>query len=114
MEQMEILSRRQGKIEVLELRGFLVLGPPVTRLDQTIDNLVVHGVFHLVLNLAEVKRLDSSGIGLLVRVLQLTKEHGGSVKLVKPSRQVCQALKMCQLLPLFPVFEEEAEALAAS
>lgn len=111
MEQFEIVSRRHGPTEVIQLRGPLVLGSPVTRLDQTIDNLVAHGVVQFILTLTEVRRLDSSGIGLLVRVLQLAKQHGGTVKLVKPSKPVTQALNMCQLLALFRVYEEEADAL---
>ena len=95
----------------MQLRGHLVLGPAVTRLDQTIENLVTHGVVEFVLTLREVRRLDSSGIGLLVRVLQLAKEHGGAVKLVAPSKPVSQALNMCHVLPLFQVFAEEADAL---
>ena len=114
MEQFEIVTRRHGPIEVMILRGFLVLGSPVTRLDQTIDNLIEHGVVEFVLTLTEVKRLDSSGIGLLVRVLQLAKQHGGTVKLVNPSKPVTQALKMCQVLPLFQVYAEEHDALATT
>ena len=48
--------------------------------------------------------MDSSGIGLLVMILSSTKEAGGSLKLVNPSKQVTQALKLCNLLPLFEVY----------
>lgn len=113
MEQLEIATRRHGEIEVLTLGGWLVLGPQVTKLDQTFDNLLHHGVVRFVLVLDALKRLDSSGIGSLARILQQARQQGGWVRLVSPSRQVTMALKMCQLLPLFQLFEQEHEAVTA-
>lgn len=113
MEQLEIRTRRHGDVEVLVLGGWLVLGPQVTQLDTTFDNLLSHGVNRFVLVVDGLKRLDSSGIGSLARVLQQTKQQGGWVRLVNPSRQVTMALKMCQLLPLFGVFEQEQDAISA-
>ena len=107
-------TRRHGDIEVLTLGGWLVLGPQVTKLDQTFDNLLDHGVVRFVLVLDALKRLDSSGIGSLARILQQAKQHGGWVRLVNPSKQVTMALKMCQLLPLFQLFEQEQDALTAA
>ncbi len=107
-------TRRHGDIEVLTLGGWLVLGPQVTKLDQTFDNLLSHGVVHFVLVMDALKRLDSSGIGSLARILQQAKQHGGWVRLVNPSKQVTMALKMCQLLPLFQLFEQEQDALTAA
>jgi anti-sigma B factor antagonist len=63
--------------------------------------------------MSEVTRLDSSGIGLLVSMLQESKRNGGSVKLVKPSNPVVSTLRMCAVLPLFEVFQEEDEAIAS-
>ena len=106
-------TRRHGEIEVLTLGGWLVLGPQVKKLDQTFDNLLKHGVVRFVLVLDALKRLDSSGIGSLARILQQAKQQGGWVRLVNPSKQVTMALKMCQLLPLFQLFEQEHEAVTA-
>jgi anti-sigma B factor antagonist len=66
-----------------------------------------------VLNLAGVDRLDSSGIGVLVWALQASKGSGGDTRLTQLPRVVAQTLKMCQLLPLFAVFDTDEAAIAS-
>jgi anti-sigma B factor antagonist len=82
-------------------------------MNETFDNLASHGSSRFVLSMGEVNRLDSSGIGLLVRMLERSKKAGGTVKLVRPSNAVSATLRMCCVLPLFEVFAEEGEAIAS-
>jgi len=112
VNSLEIAVLRHGDVTSLTLRGPLVLGPPVDNLRQTLDNLVAHGQNQIVLEISGIDRLDSSGIGLLVKALQSTKGAGGTVKLVNPPKVVLQTLTMCRLLPLFEVYEDQAEAIA--
>ena len=113
MNTLEISILKYGQVEAINLRGPLVLGPSVDNLREKVENFLAHGENQFVLNLTEVGRMDSSGIGLLVMILRSTKEAGGALKLVKPSTQVTQALRMCQLLPLFEVHDEEQSAIAS-
>ena len=111
MNVLEISILKYGQVEAITLRGPLVLGASVDSLRQRVENFLANGENKFVLNLAAVGRLDSSGIGLLVMILRSTKEAGGALKLVTPSTQVAQALRMCMLLPLFEVYEQEQEAV---
>jgi anti-sigma B factor antagonist len=113
LNTLEIKVTKYGEIESVELSGPLVLGVPVNNLKQKIDNLTAHGANQFVFNLTGVNRMDSSGIGLLVMIMSSTKEAGGALKLVNPSKQVTQTLKMCNLLPLFEVFSEEHQAISS-
>jgi anti-sigma B factor antagonist len=113
LNTLEINVMNHEGIEAVELSGVLVLGIPVNNLRQKIDNLTAHGATRFVFNLTAVTRMDSSGIGLLVMIMSSTKEAGGALKLVNPSKQVTQTLKMCNLLPLFEVFSEEQEAISS-
>ncbi|MBB5339408.1 STAS domain-containing protein [Tunturiibacter gelidoferens] len=113
MNTLEINIRNHEGIEAVELSGALVLGVPVNNLRQKIDSLTAHGATRFVFNLTGISRMDSSGIGLLVMIMSSTKEAGGALKLVNPSKQVTQTLKMCNLLPLFEVFSEEQEAISS-
>jgi anti-sigma B factor antagonist len=91
----------------------LALGEPVERLRATVEDLLSTGENRLVLDLEELATMDSSGIGLLSRLLTLSKQQGGSLKLVNPSKFVVQTLKLVGLLNLFEVFPE-TQAAAAS
>jgi anti-sigma B factor antagonist len=113
LNTLEISILRYGEVEAITLSGPLVLGASVDSLRQKMENFLDHGENQFVLNLTGVGRLDSSGIGLLVMILRSAKEAGGSLKLVNPSTQVTQVLRMCNLLPLFEVYGEEQEAIAS-
>ena len=110
---MDIEVRSQGKVKVIKLRGRLALGESVERLRATVEDLLNSGENRLVLDLEELATMDSSGIGLLSRLLTLSKQQGGSLKLVNPSKFVVQTLKLVGLLNLFEVFPE-TQAAAAS
>ncbi len=111
--QVDIEVRSQGVVKVIKLRGRLSLGEPVDRLRATLEDLIGAGENHLVLDLEELATVDSSGIGLLTRFLTSTKQQGGSLKLVNPSKFVVQTLKLVGLLNLFEVFTD-SQAAAAS
>jgi anti-sigma B factor antagonist len=107
----DIDIRRFGEVQVVRLRGSLTLGAPVDDLRHTLDQAIRAGDTNLVLNLGDIRWVDSSGIGVLVKSLTTAKQAGGSLKLVNPSKPALQTLKMCNLLPLFEVFTEESEAI---
>lgn len=111
MTPFEIDTLKHGDVESIRLRGHLVLGQPLDDLRQKMDNLATHGESQFVFNLEDVSRIDSSGVGLLVLILTSSKEAGGSLKLVNPSRQVTQVLQMCCVLPLFEVFSDDQQAI---
>src|SRR5215470_2248119 len=110
---LDIDVRTQGAVKIIKLRGRLALGEPVERLRATFEDLLSSGENRLVLDLEELATMDSSGIGLLSRFLTSTKQQGGSLKLVNPSKFVVQTLKLVGLLNLFEVFAD-AQSAAAS
>ncbi len=57
--------------------------------------------------------IDSSGLGVLARLLTAAKQRGGVLKLLKPSKFALQTLKMIGLLNLFEVFDDQQQALAS-
>ena len=108
---MDINVRRRSQVEVIQLRGQLRMGPAVDSLRQTIDEAFSSGDTRIVIDLAEVPMIDSSGIGLLVRSLTSAKHRGGSLKLVSPSKLALQTLKIVGLVNLFEIFNDEGEAV---
>ena len=108
---MDINVRRRSAVEVIQLRGPLRLGPAVDDFRRTLDESTAAGDIRIVLNMAEVPMVDSSGIGLLVKTLTGLKQRGGALKLVSPSRLTTQTLRIVGVLNLFDVFEDEDSAI---
>src|SRR5262249_25845963 len=91
--------------QVIQLRGALRLGTAVDELRQTFEEAIGNGDTRMVINLSEVPMIDSSGIGLLVRFLAPTKQRGGNIKLVQPSKFAVQTLRLIGVLNLFEIFD---------
>ena len=110
---MDIEVRSQGQVKVVKLRGRLSLGEAVDKLRATVEDLLGSGENRLVFDLGELATVDSSGIGLFSRFLTASKQQGGSLKLVNPSKFVVQTLKLVGLLNLFEVFPDAQSAVAS-
>lgn len=110
---MDIELRTLGPVKLVKLRGRLNLGDAVDRLRETLDDLIGSGDTRILLDLSEVPWIDSSGIGLLVKVLTSAKQQGGSMKLLNPSKFTIQILKMIALLDVFEIFEDQQQAAAS-
>ncbi len=110
---MDIDVRKQSNTNVIRLRGDLKIGQAAEDLRKTLEEFLANNEVRFVINMKDVNMVDSSGIGVLVRCLTTAKQRGGSLKLVNPSKLTLQTLKMVGLLPLFDVYGEESEAVAA-
>ena len=110
---MQIDVRTQGTVKVIKLNGRLALGESVDRLRETIHDLLASGDCRMVVDLADVPMLDSSGIGLLIKSLSQAKQAGGSLKLLNPSKFALQTLRMIGLLSQFEVFADQDQAVGS-
>jgi anti-sigma B factor antagonist len=68
---------------------------------------------NILLNLANVTRIDSTGIGMLVESVIVTAKEGGQLKLVNVPRLIHNILSTHRLLQAFDIYSTEAEALAS-
>ena len=102
-----------AEVKVIAPEGHLRIGDKVDQLRADIEHNLHAGHSRLVIDLTRVVSLDSTGIGVIVRALTLSKQQGGSLKLVNPAEQVTQTLKITGLLKLFDVYSDPASAIAA-
>ena len=100
-------------IQALDLEGEVdVYTAPVLR--QEIVGQVDSGVKHLLINLARVEYLDSTGLGILIGGVKRLKEQGGSLRLVGPSARITRIFEITGLNKIFDVYATEQEALGAA
>jgi anti-sigma B factor antagonist len=110
---LEIDVRKREEVQVIHLHGDLKIGDPVDSFRRTVEELFGNGDSRIVVNVADVPMIDSSGIGALVRLLTIAKQRGGALKLVNPSKLTVQTLKIVGLLNLFEIYQDEAEAVSS-
>ncbi len=68
---------------------------------------------HLILNLAEVEYMSSSGLRVFVSIMRSLKEKGRSLKLSNLSLAVKRVFEVVELMDMFDIFEDEKDALLA-
>jgi anti-anti-sigma factor len=98
---------------VLELTGDLTYAHR-EEFREAVEGLRQRGCRHLILDLAGVRFVDSSGLGLLALVAQHFKLAQGRVSLMRPQSYVREIMSLANITQLIPIYATEQEALAAS
>ncbi len=98
---------------ILDLEGNLTIGTADEELRRRVEELVARDQKYLLVNLAKVPIIDSSGIGGLVKSFTHAKSSGGKLKLLNPTRVAYQLLSITGLLSVFETFEDEGTAVAS-
>jgi anti-sigma B factor antagonist len=97
----------------VDLSGRITLGEASVGVRDVISNVMGKGNKKILLNLAEVSYIDSSGIGVLVSSFSTVRGQGGELKLVNPSKRICDLLQITKLYTLFDVKDDEATAVGS-
>jgi anti-anti-sigma factor len=110
---LQISIRESGDVTILDLQGRATIGVDSDLVSSHLQKLVAHGVRKLLLNLAALTKLDSSGITAITGTYVSLSRQGGSLKLLRPCGRVRAVLGVIRLLDLIPTFEDETQALAS-
>ncbi|MGQ9896978.1 MAG: STAS domain-containing protein [Acidobacteriota bacterium] len=110
---MTTIERTKDGIAILELQGSIFLGDGDTVLREHVSHLLRQGVLGVILNLAGVPYVDSSGLGEIVRAMTSVKRVGGQLKLASPSRRLVDILNITKLSSILETYDTEEAALAS-
>src|SRR5579864_6853047 len=109
---LELQDRQLGRVVVVKAAGRIVAGPGAQKVESHLSKL--HSECRdLVLDVAEVSFIDSSGLGTLVRLLARIRRSGGDLKLCAAPPPVHRLLKLTNLLQVFEVHQSEVDAVSA-
>jgi anti-sigma B factor antagonist len=109
--RMRIDERHVADVTILHLAGRLELEEGDLVLRDKVNDLVAKGRVKIILDLKDVTRLDSAGIGMLVSKYLSARQRGGTIKLLHLTRHSDHLLDITRLATVFEVFEDETDAL---
>lgn len=112
MTNLNITERQNGFITILDLEGKIRLGAGCAELHEALRLLVERGKTQILLNMAGVAFIDSSGLGELVGGYNTLQRIGGELKLLHLSDRVHELMTITKLLTVFDVYDDEMEAIA--
>ena len=110
---LQISIRESGDVTILDIQGRATIGVDSDLLISHLNKLIASGVRKLLLNLADVTQLDSSGVSAIVGTYVSLRAKGGELKLLCPGGHVLEVFRALHLLEIIPSFENETQALAS-
>lgn len=122
---MAVNVRDEGNVSIVQLSGEFTLGKGnlarpldlhghrLEDLGQILRGILDRGGCRIVLDLDQVRFIDSAGLGELVAWKKRTLQLGGDVRLLRPRGRVREILELTALTRVFQTFEAEAEAVAS-
>lgn len=108
---MLLTHRTVEDIDIAALSGRLVMAD-VAEVRQQLLTIIEQGSGKLILDLAEVSFMDSSGLSVLVSAFKAARARQGEVVLLKLTPRVLALIELTRLQQVFAIFEDEATALA--
>jgi anti-sigma B factor antagonist len=108
---LEIQSGEREGIAILDLKGRITVGPEATALRERVSELSAAGKRNVILNLAGVDYIDSTGLGALVICATSLRKAGGALKLLNLNRRNIELLVMTKLATVFEIFADEQDAI---
>lgn len=108
---MTVTERKVGDVTIVDVAGKMMASDTSGRLKDKITSLMFQGEKRIVLNLAEVSYVDSSGLGEMVACYGSVTRGGGELKLASAGNKIRDLLVMTRLVTIFDAHDTEDEAI---
>ncbi|HWG17917.1 MAG TPA: STAS domain-containing protein [Acidobacteriaceae bacterium] len=110
---MKVATRQVDGVTILDLSGRITLGEGSVTLRDAVRDALAKGSRKIILNLADISYIDSSGIGEMVSAFTSVKNAGGELKLLNLTKKVHDLLQITKLYTVFDVKDDEAKAVSS-
>jgi anti-sigma B factor antagonist len=107
------VSREVDGVSVIDMDGRITLGEGSGLLRDLIREKLDAGHKKIVMNMAGINYIDSTGLGELVSVYRQVKSQGGELKLLNLNKKVSDLLQITKLYTVFDIHRDETQALAS-
>jgi anti-anti-sigma factor len=109
--KMTAKTRHAGSVTIVDISGRIVLGEECTALGKLMRDLFGKGQYKILLNLADVDRIDTAGLAHIVSGLTSARKHQGDLRLLNPRKHLVSVLEVTRLLSVLDVSHDEAAAV---
>lgn len=108
---LQIQHREVAHVAILDIAGRIILGDELDTLRSAVRDLISQGQKKIILNLAGVDYIDSSGVGELVGSFTAVRNAGGELKLLNLTQKVHDVLHVTKLYTVFDIKDDEFTAV---
>ena len=108
---MKVEVRNENDVTVIIPVGSLVIGQPEQAINETVTRLLADGRSRLVIDLGEVKKIDSSGIETLLTACQRARDAAGDVRLARVAPRFQTLLEIAHLTNVLKIYPDVETAV---
>jgi len=110
---MKIKEKIDNHVAILTLAGKMMGGPETQAVHDHIKSLITDGIKNVVIDLGDVKWMNSSGMGVLMASMTTLKNAEGKLALARVTEKVQSLLIITQLIKVFTTFETVERAVSS-
>lgn len=108
---LKINIREAADATILDMSGRISLGESLAELRDSIREALAGEQKNILVNLAEVSYIDSSGLGQLIGSYATVTDRGGQMKLLNLQKKVHDLMQITKLVTVFETYTSEEAAL---
>jgi anti-sigma B factor antagonist len=109
--RLQITERTVDNVTILHLSGEITLDDGDLAYGRKISQLLERNQTRILVDLSEVTRIDSSGIGMMAAKVKFVRDRGGDIRLLRLTRRTQHLVGTLKLTTVFESFEDETLAL---
>jgi len=109
---LNITKSRVDGVTVIHLSGAILFGEESRSLFLYVKNLL-NKTPQIVLDLSDVTRIDSGGLGTLVALYISARKVGGDIRFANLGNHAKEVLQVTRLVTVFEIFGKTEEAIAS-
>ena len=110
---MKLTSRETEDVMVLEPKGKIMGGPDATILHDQLHEFIDQNKKKVVIDLAKVDWMNSTGLGILISGLTTLRNNGGELKLANVTEKIQSLLTITKLITVFESHDSVEDAVAS-
>ncbi len=107
---MNLKISEKYNVVVLSLKGKIEGGPDASEFNDVIQKLIKENKKNIVADLGNLKYVNSSGVGIIMRAFTTVKNAGGNLKLANLNDKMKGLLSITKLNTIFEIYNTEEEA----
>ena len=108
---MKLSDREQDGVAILEPKGKIMGGPDATLLHDRLYDFIQQGKKNVVIDLAKVECMNSTGLGILIQGFTTLRNNGGQLKLARVTNKIQSLLTITKLVSVFDSHDSVEDAI---
>lgn len=108
---MKFSVQQRDEVVIITVDGEMVGGPDATLLSEKLRDLIDDQRNKIIVDMAKVNFMNSSGLGILIGGLTTVRNSGGDIKVLHLANKLRELLRITKLDRVFEIYEDEEEAI---